>query len=186
MTPQEFQTDNNVLELVQKVLSQAGYTTEKVAHKGTVLLAENAYFVIALTATTTIDGLLIAESQVEELLHDRIKGVDLGPKRWDAYVVLLTQEQPTEEGEGLQPLFSIAYDTQSFRRITRVEVRPTIRGVRNALTPFIEPVRLEDAGLSDPPLESMVAALVRNGVEKDLVSWAVDTYREGGRLHDTL
>ena len=99
-------TDEDLFALARNVLAEAGFAQEEVKlQNATVLLAENAYSIIALAATPTMDDLVAAEPHMEGLLHKRIEGADVGPKLWDAYVVLLTQERPSEQGSGLGSLF---------------------------------------------------------------------------------
>ncbi len=182
-----FRTDEHLFALARTVLSDAGFTQKEVAlHNAAVLLAENAYCIVALATTPTVDDLIAAEPQVEALLHSNVEREGIGPKLWDAYVVLLTQERPSDQRDGLRPLFKINYDTRGFRRMARAGVEPTIRGVRNALTPFVEPVRLEDTGLATPPLVALVAALITHGVNESVAGRAIEIYKQGGRLGDAL
>lgn len=180
-----FRADVDLIALARTVLTDAGYVHE-LAESGDVLLAENAYAFVALTASPTISDLAIAETAVAALLQDRLAGADIGPKRWDAYLVLLSQETPHEQGEGVHWLFDINYDTRGFRRIARAGVEATIHSVRNALTPFVEPVRLEDAGLLGDSLDSLAAALTAHEIGREIATRAVDVFRQGGRLDDAL
>ena len=182
-----FRTDEDLFALARKVLSDAGFAQKEVTLQNVaVLLAENAYCIVALATTPTVDDLIAAEPQVEALLHSRVERVGIGPKLWDVYVVLLTQERPSDQRGGLGPLFNINYDTRGFRRMARVGVVPTIRGVRNALTPFVEPVRLENPELATSPLVALATALITRGVDESVAGRAIDIYRQGGRLGDAL
>ena len=181
-----FRIDVDLHAIAQNVLDDAGFTTETLVDDGGCLLAENEYSILGVVAVPTLVDLLNAEPVIGGLLQGRIDISDVGPKLWDAYVVLLTQERLADEGEGMLPLFGINYDTRGFRRIARTGVQPTIRAVRSALSPFVEPVRLREAGLAVDPLASLSEALVNNGVLGDLATRAVQVYREGGRLDDVL
>lgn len=180
-----FRSDADVAAIAKEVLVSEGFAHEGV-EEHRILLAENRYFILALAATPTISELLVAEPIVENALGERLKTADVGPKLWDAYVVLLTQERPSEEGSASRPLFGINYDTRGFRRIARAGVEATVRGVRNALTPFVQPVRLEEAGLASDPFDLMVRALIKHGIDSELASRAVDIFRQGGRVNDAL
>lgn len=186
-TPPSFRSDPDLLAMAREVLASQGFVHEEVDETdGGILLAEDPYFIIGLAATPTIADLLSAEPVVEKTIGDRMQAVDVGPKRWDAYVVLLTQERPSDEGSATRPLFGINYDTRGFRRIARAGVEPTIRGVRNALTPFVQPVRLEEAGLASDPFDSMTEALVRHGVDSELAVRSVEVFQQGGRISDAV
>ncbi|MDF1597515.1 MAG: hypothetical protein P1T08_15660 [Acidimicrobiia bacterium] len=187
MAEPTFRADPDLAAIAREVLSTEGFAHESIGEAAAgILLAENRYFIIALAATPTISDLLIAEPIVERTVSERIEAANVGPKLWDAYVVLLTQERPSEEGSASRPLFGINYDTRGFRRIARAGVEPTIRGVRNALTPFVQPVRLEDAGLMDDPFDSLATALVKHGIEPELASRSVEIFQQGGRIDDAL
>ena len=182
-----FRTDQDLLALARSVLSKAGYIHKEVPLESeSVLLAENAYSIIALVAIPTMADLIAAEPLVESLLHSCLAEADVGPKIWDAYLVLLTQERPVEQGEEPLPLFDINYDTQRFRRIARAGVEATHNGVRNALISFVEPVRLDEAGLTVDPLEVLALALVACGVDESVATRAVEIYQQGGQLDDAL
>ena len=104
---QGFRTDEDLFALARNVLSEAGFAQEEVKLQDTaVLLAENEYCIVALAATPTMDDLVAAEPHLEAYLHKGVEGADIGPKIWDIYVVLLTQENPSEQGSGLLPLFN--------------------------------------------------------------------------------
>lgn len=187
MSDGRFRTDVDVFAMARRILPEAGYVTETVTlQEESVLLAENAYSLIALAATATIEDLFVAEPLVEALLQTRIEGVDVGPKLWDAYVVLLTREVAGEDGRGLRPLFSINYDTRGFRRIARVGVEATVRGVRNALAPFVEPIQLEHMTVLADPLRIMSTVLVNHGVEESLAIRSIEIFKQGGNLDDVI
>ena len=187
MSKNRFRTDADVFAIAQRILPEAGYVTEVVTRRSeSILLAENAYGILGLAATATIDDLYTAEPLVETLLQTRIDGVEIGPKLWDAYVVLLTREIAGPEGSGLGPIFSINYDTRGFRRLARIGVEPTLRGVRYALTPFVAPIELEDVSLLDDPLAAMCTALISHGVEESLATRSIEIFQQGGDLDDVI
>src|SRR5690554_307514 len=88
--------DSDLLLLARDVLREAEFAVEEVAGETEILLAENRYFVVAVAATPTIDQLLLAEGTTEAALAKRLAESDAGPKLWDSYVVLLTQEHSVE------------------------------------------------------------------------------------------
>ncbi len=182
----KYRVDEDLQAIAESVLDQAGFATAVLSSDGGCLLAENEYSILAVVAVPTLADLLSAEPLVERLLQRRIDESEVGPKVWDSYVVLLTQERLADEGEGFRPLFGINYDTRGFRRIARTGVEPTVRSVRSALSPFVEPVRLEDAGIAADPLAALSEALVNNGVQDDIAARAIQVYRDGGRLDDVL
>ena len=111
---QGFRTDEDLFALARNVLSEAGFAQEEVELQDTaVLLAENEYCIVALAATPTMDDLVAAEPHLEAYLNKGVGGADIGPKIWDVYVVLLTQEKPSEQGSGFLPLFDKSTTTHA-------------------------------------------------------------------------
>ena len=184
---QGFRTDEDLFAFARNVLSEAGFAQEEVKLQDTaVLLAENEYCIVALAATPTMDDLVAAEPHLEAYLNKGVGGADIGPKIWDIYVVLLTQEKPSEQGSGLLPLFEINYDTRGFRRMARVGIEATTQGVRNALIPFVPPVKLEDKEITTAPLVALSDELISRGIEESVATRAVEIYQTGGQLDDAL
>ena len=182
-----FRMDQDLFALAGSVLSEAGFAQKEVKlHEAAILLAENAYCIIALAAMPTMNELVAAEPHVEAVFRHAVDNADLGPKLWDAYIVLLTPESSLDQVRGLGPLFNINYDTHGFRRMARVGIEPTLQGVRRALTPFVAPLRLENTGLSTDPLVALSAALIGHGVDESVVNRAVEIYQRGGNLDDAL
>ena len=183
----DFRTDADLFDIARVLFEAAGFANEEVdLSGGRVLLAENAYCIVALTATPTLNDLVTVEPHVTDLLRERVHAANIGPKLWDAYVVLLTQERPSDHGVGLHPLFDLAYNTHGSRRIARVGVQPTPHGVRGALTPFLAPIQLENAGLATSPLMALLANLVTYGIDRTLATRAVEAFRQGGHVDDIL
>ena len=156
-------TDRELLVLARSVLADEGYSVEDVDGELPLLLAENNYFVVGVATAPTIYQLLAAEGIAEAMLVDRLTSSDPGPKRWDAYLMLLTQEQSSESAEVSRDLFSINYDTVGLRRIVQTGVAPRLASVRTALAPFVEPIQLDDPSIASDPFESLVEALAARG-----------------------
>lgn len=182
-----FRADTELLEPATRLLLDEGFAVDEVSHDaGDFLLFENRFFIVALAATATLSDLLRAEPIVDAYLRRRLAEADVGPKIWDAYLVLITQERALDEGAGLHPLFAINYDTKGLRRIARTGVEPTTAGVRGALAPFVEPLMLAGAGLPFDSLEAFESALVSEGVVPELARRAIGIFTQGGRLEDAV
>lgn len=185
--PDGFRSDSDLLELASKMLTDEDFV---VAHVGDdaseFLLAENRFFIIALATPATLRDLLAAEPAVESYLRGRLELADVGPKVWDAYLVLLTQERALDEGAGLHPLFNINYDTRGLRRMAQAGVSATAAGVRDALAPFMRPLMIASAGLSEDPLQAFESALVEEGVPPQTALRSVEIFKQGGRLDDAV
>jgi hypothetical protein len=178
--------DRDLLALARSVLVDEGYAVEEVAGDVALVLAENPYFLVAVSATPTIAQLLSAQSLAEAAIADRLALSDPGPKRWDAYLILLTQERSPENKQTTRDLFEINYDTSNLRRIARAGVQATLAAVRDALTPFVAPIELDDPSIARDPFEAMVAALAARGVDRDLASRAAAAFKQGVPLGDVL
>jgi hypothetical protein len=179
-------SDRELLALARSVLADEGYAIEEVAGDIWLLLAENPYFLVAVTATPTIAQLLAAEPLAEAAILDRLATTDAGPKRWDAYLILLTQERSPETRQTTRDLFEINYDTSNLRRIAHAGVDPTLVAVRDALTPFVAPIELDDPSIVRDPFDAIVAALAAHGVDRDVANRAVAGFKQGVPLGDVL
>jgi hypothetical protein len=120
------------------------------------------------------------------MIAERLAAADPGPKRWDAYLILLTQERSPESSTTTRELFSINYDTTNLRRIAHSGVDATLTAVRDALSPFVAPIELDDPSLAKGAFTYFVEALASRGVERDLADRAITAFRQGVPLGDVL
>jgi len=184
---QSVQVDAELLGLARAVLESEGYSIEDVADDGLpLLLAENRFFIICVVTAATIGQLIVAEGRVEGALAERLQAADVGPKVWDAYLVLLTQERLPEGGGATRALFDINYDTRAIRRIAHSGVYPTMAEVRTALTPFVTPMELDDPTIAVDPFKPFIEALVGRGIDREVAVRAVTASRQGASVVDAL
>lgn len=179
-------SDKELLSLATSVLERESFRVEVLDSQPTVLLAENQYFFVAVVATSTIEQLLSAESLAEAVVGEFLEAADPGPKRWDAYLVLLTQERAPEDDGTTRLLYSINYDTSRMRRLARSGVGLTLKAVRDALNPFVSPIKLEAQKVAMDPLDSMVEELENRGVGREVAERSVSAFRSGVRIGDVL
>ena len=141
-------SDPELLALARSILNEEEYVVEEVHEPISLVLAENRYFLIGVAATSTIAQLLVAESVAEGMIMQRLTASDAGPKRWDAYLILLTQERSPETSDTTRELFNINYDTTGLRRLAHTGVDATLTAVRQALIPFVAPIELDDPSVA--------------------------------------
>ncbi|PRZ34818.1 hypothetical protein CLV47_12350 [Antricoccus suffuscus] len=180
-------SDDELLRIVEAVLSEQGFHVETVSEGIDLVLAENSYFVVAAAAMNTIRDLILAEPVAFEALAQRVKSAALGPKRWDTYLVLLTQEKSAEDDGVTRDLFAINYDTSQLRRIAHTGVDPTSEAVSHALAPFVEPATSSTTAAVQPDaLHSLLDALISRGVDRELTQRAITAFGQGATLDDVL
>jgi hypothetical protein len=178
-----------LLRLIEDVLRDEGYEVVTVGSDDGLLpmvLAENNYFMAAATAVATLNDLALAEPHLVSRLAEVTASEAAGPKRWDAYAVLLTQQEPAGNESDAKRLFELAYDTAVARRIVQAGVRLDVRSVRRAIVPFVEPPNLVAYDLATEPLDQLREELVRMGASLELVDRAIDVYRAGGSVSDVF
>ena len=181
--------DRELMGLARSVLESESFNVEivEIAEGGIpFLLAENSYFIVGVVATATIRDLIGVEGPAAHDLAERVSAGDAGPKLWDAYLVLLTQELSPDAASVTRDLYQINYDTSRLRRLAHTGVPCTLTGVRTALNPFVRPITLDAPVVSTDPFESMTASLVRRGVDEDLASKAVQVFCQGGDVSDAI
>lgn len=187
MTPPiVFRSDEELLRLAEAVLLENGFLVETTSEQIGLVLAEDKYFVVAVVATNTIRDLILAEPLAFDALVQRTGSATLGPKKWDTYLVLLTQEKPLGDEEVTRDLYAINYDTSRSRRIAHTGVDPTSEGISRALAPFVAPVVSTDSPVQEDPLLSLLDALVYRGVDADYAQRAVTAFDKGASLDDVL
>ena len=187
ITSHMINADRALLDLARDVFAEQNYSIEELEAEGVkFLLAENAYFLVGVVATPTIAQLLVAEATVEAAITNQMARSDIGAKRWDAYLIMLTQERALESPEVTRGLFEINYDTSRLRRIAHANVRPTERAVRSTLSPFVTPSEVEDPLITENPLQVIIEVLEANGVDRQLAQRAVDAFEQGVPLGNVL
>ncbi len=179
-------SDQELLGIASAVFSENGFEVEAVEVGLDVLLAENSYFAVAVVAMNTIGNLILSESVAFETLSERVASATMGPKKWDTYLVLLTQERSAEDDEVTRGLFAINHDTSHVRRLAHTGVMPTRTAVAQALAPFLKPIALEDSAAQSDALSDLLNALVARGVGAEVAQRAVAIFEQGGSLDDVL
>jgi len=144
------------------------------------LLAENDHFVVAVVAARSLEDLRVLEGQVAVALGDLLAATDLGPKRWDAYVVLLARSDAEQRGR--PDVLDLEYNTRSLRRIVSLGVSET--SVDEALAPFFALPQPPPGGLPSA-YEELVEQLIVHGIERERAEAAVAMYRRSGSVSDS-
>lgn len=179
--------DDELLALARAVLVEEGYAVDDATTAEVhLLLAESRYFVLGVVTAATIEQIVVAEGLAEEFLVGRLRNADVGPKLWDAYLILLTQERLPEGSGATRDLFQINYDTRGVRRLAHSGVFPRIADVRIALTPFVAPIELDDPAIAGSPFDSFIQSLIARGIDRDVAVRAVTASRQGADIADAL
>jgi hypothetical protein len=179
-------SDEELLRLSHAVLSHHGFHVETIKQGIGLILAENAYFVVAVAATNTIPDLILAESVAFDAIAQRLDSATLGPKKWDTYLVLLTQDKSSEDDDMTRALYAINYDTSRLRRIAHTGVDATPEAVGHALAPFVTPDAPATSVRQTDPVDSLLRALISRGVDEDLAHRAITAFEQGAALDDVL
>lgn len=172
----------NIVDLAAVQLASAGFTVEMaVGDSGSgLLLAENELFVVGIGSTSEVAKI---EPLVDELaltLVDRVSDVDIGPKRWDVYLVVLCSGLP-EEGER-ERITSITRNLHNFRRIVRVEVLATQASVSSALSMFLPFAKRELSDVTRDALSLLAEELPLHGVDQAEAMQVIESYRNTGEI----
>ena len=179
-------SDPELLTVARAVLEDQGYRVEMVSGAVDLVLAENAYFVVAVAATHTIQDLILIEGVAEAALTERLDASPIGPKKWDAYLVLLTQERSPEDDATTRGLYAINYDTARLRRIAHTGIDVSPEAVAHALAPFVAPIEVTTTDIHGDPFAALVDALEARGVGRELASRAITAFEQGASLDDVL
>ncbi len=173
-----------LLALAADILRSGGYAIEpfEVDFQTKGLRAENLLFVVNVVSAPTMTDLVRMNGAVSgKLAREFSEG--MGPKRWDGYLVLLTQESVLDIGEATVQLYNLSYDTSVVRRIARAGVEASLSAIREILRPFLplEPHGLDSFG---DPLELLRAELVLQGIPDAVALRTVSAFREDKSLRN--
>lgn len=139
-----------------------------------LLLAENELFLLGLVEFPGPDHLAAVESAAALDLAERLD--QAAAKRWDAYLVLLT-DSPAANQEMSAAVADILYNTRYLRRIIRWELAPSDDSLTTALKPFLP---LPDAGRAADlldPMQALVARMVAHGIAPEDATEALELWR---------
>lgn len=148
------------------------------------LLAENAYFILAVVASGSPRDIIEVERRVANELTALSSRSDVGPKRWDLYLVILAPRDAEESRELARDVYRITYDTQHLRRIAVLDVEPTLESLRDALRPFLPTLAPDTAQPLGDALTELESALVKHSIEPDKAARAVAAFRRSRTLDD--
>lgn len=143
------------------------------------LLAENEYFVIAVVAGRTLDDVRLFEGYLAAALTGLLGDHDVGPKRWDAYAVLMARSDASERGR--PEVLDLQYNTRSIRRLVCLGVSEPM--VDEVLAPFLSLPAPPPGGLPSA-YEELVDQLIVHGVEEERARTVVNEYRQSRTGND--
>lgn len=175
---------NRLLAVAGALLSTAGFSTrtEPLDGVGDWLLAEDSHFIIGLVAGATLQDVLRAEAFASPKLANQVARRGVGAKRWDAYLVLLAEEDE-DSPEGITDLVELQHNTRDVRRLVSVGVPPAAEEVRDVLRPFLPLPRPSAGGVADA-LSALTQQLIVNGIDEDVAKRYVATFGQTGTLDD--
>ncbi len=181
--------ESDLLEPARIVLEQAGFNTEAMdvpleeidGNPLTLLLAQNAYFIVAVAAGATVDELVGHQEAAVLELTRRAEHSSLGAKQWDLYLVLLASQSPAE-GKASSELVSLRHNTRLVRRLAQAGVQPTIDDLRRVLRTFLPLPEVSEANVLVDALVLLEQQLVAHGVSEELAGRAIAAFRETGSL----
>lgn len=158
------------------LLRSYGYQTDSAGIGGgaTLLLAENDYFALGVAEFEAPAHLSAVEEACASALAKRIS-TEAGPKRWDAYLILLSTTVQDDETMP-EAVANIVYNTRFFRRLVRWSVAPESNSLERALRPFL-PFTAAQAGLSTGPVDRLKESMASYGVSRDEADHAIALWR---------
>jgi hypothetical protein len=180
-----------LLELARIVLERANFVAERIdvqsgepttGETHALLLAQDSFFILAVGAAATIDGLGTLEQAAVFELTRRAAGSQLGAKQWDLYLVLLTAQPAVDDGRASSQLVALNYNTRSIRRLAHAGVTPTLEAMERTLRPFLPLPEVTNAAVLEDALTLLENELTREGVEADLAGRAIAAFRDSGSL----
>jgi hypothetical protein len=176
-------SDPGLLAVARRVLTQHGFHSSERPLDGvgetTWLLAESDYFLLGVAAGKTFEDLLVLEGYLAAALGALFNENDLGPKRWDSYVVLISSAGTDQRGA--PDVVRLQYNTRSLRRLVCLGTPAREDAVAEALATFLPLPEPPPGGLPSA-FDELVAQLVINGIPEEQAATAVTNYRSSGSI----
>lgn len=173
---------SRLLPLAALMLRSHDYTTRSavVDRDIPLLLAENDYFALGVTEFQSPRELpTVAESAAAALAS--YVSDSAGAKRWDFYLVLLSQASLAESAMP-EAVTTIVYNTTLFRRVVKWNLEPSEESVARALRSFL-PLTAAQAGVAANPLERLRDRLPTYGLSEAMTAQTIEQFRASG-VHD--
>jgi hypothetical protein len=169
--------DTELFELAEVVLRQYGFDVDRLTTDGIpYLLAEDQDSVLVLTSVVGINDVMAVEPELTRVLAARVATASIESKRWDCYVIVITNARPDERmGAAIS---SVAYNLSDVRRLIRVGVDTTRADVERslrAILPLSGSVGEEEM-LYDP-LAALGERLIADGLSAPDVEEAIAAFR---------
>jgi hypothetical protein len=144
-----------------------------------LLMAEDAY---ALLGIIGADAWAEVASRVKDLqvrLANWTTAREPGVKIWDVYLVVLLASR-LATAEELTEVRDLVDDLRLVRKIVRPGVELGRPGLEKALAPFLA-LRAPERSVSSP-LEALEGRLLARGIDQDLVTSAIASFKETGEV----
>jgi hypothetical protein len=176
-------SDPGLLAVARRVLTYHGFRSSERPLEGageaTWLLAESDYFLLGVAAGETFEDLLVFEGYLAAVLGALFSENDLGPKRWDSYVVLISSAGTDRRGG--PDVVRLQYNTRSLRRLVCLGTPAREDAVAEALATFL-PLPAPPPGGLPSAFDELIAQLVINGIPEEQAATAVTNYRSRGSI----
>jgi hypothetical protein len=170
-------SDPGLLAVARRVLTQHGFQASERSLEGageaTWLLAESNYFLLGVATGETFEDLLVLEGYLVAALGGLLDENDLGPKRWDSYVVLISGSGTDQRGA--PDVVRLQYNTRSLRRLVCLGTPAREDAVAEALATFLPLPEPPPGGLPSA-FDELVTQLVINGIPEDEAAIGVKNY----------
>lgn len=176
-------SDLGLLAIARRVLTQRGFHASERPLDGpgeaTWLLAESDHFLLGVTTGETFEDLLVLEGYLAAALSALFDENDLGPKRWDSYVVLISSADADQRGA--PDVVRLQYNTRSLRRLVCLGIPAREDTIAQALATFLPLPEPPPGGLPSA-FDELVAQLVINGIPEEQAVPAVKNYHSSGSI----
>lgn len=183
MTDSDVPVDLDLTEIATSVLRDSGFVSTVVDGQPSVLLAEGPYAIVIVGTTTRLSAVSTLNQYAEQALVKALASAkNLGQKKWDTYIVVLTSQAQGENADDVDAVYALNYDTRHARRIVRTGVNPTLADVRRALNPLLPLDEMRDESVLDDALSLLQIRLLHHGVSEKDAAEAIAEFRETKRV----
>ncbi len=180
-------TNSSFREYFASILRDAGfdvqiYLLEK--DSDPIVLAENAYYVIAFQVFDLWSDLTDSVGRIEMDFSALISQHTDTPKVWDAYMILVCRSNIHGKQE-FNELSDMLYNTRYTRKIVRYGFEDSISKLSEVARPFVSLREARSSAKGRDPLRLLEAKMIESGLDskdRDTLHRLITIFRDRGNL----
>lgn len=177
--------DSSFRQYATSLFERSGFATRQASvpdQYDPVLLAENAYYLVAFQVFGNWNQLSSSISNVQAYMADLVARAEGSSKVWDTYLLFVCRSQL--EPEEANALAELSYDVRNTRKIIRAGIGDEITSLDEVVRPFQSLREAQVSAKEREPLILLRNSIIDNGEDPAEVDRLIDMYNTIGEIID--